>query len=289
MSYRTRARSAFTLVELLVVIGIIALLISILLPTLNSARRSASSVACLSNLRQIGVAITGYTFENGGHFPIAEVGGWYTGTGSGTDWPILVSDYLGTTEGADWATAGGENTTEAFLCASGVRIGNDGNSRTHYSVHPGMMPNLYFSKDPMADNPPTSGSPQSLKTTQVGNATETAMAWDGVQNLDESSPTAGSASYAGTGLDWKDSSGNIVGYYTWWKSCRESYWMNSEPAALDNPVRAFLGDAPGQTEPFGKPRLRHGDDDKTNYVFVDGHAVSLAESNAKMKLFLLKK
>jgi len=66
MPYRRRA---FTLVELLVVIGIIAVLIAILLPALQAAREQAKSVQCLSNLRGCGQLLYIYATQNKGMFP----------------------------------------------------------------------------------------------------------------------------------------------------------------------------------------------------------------------------
>jgi prepilin-type N-terminal cleavage/methylation domain-containing protein len=63
-------RSAFTLVELLVVIGIIALLIAILLPALGKARLQARRTQDLSNIRQIGIACVAYATENKGAYPL---------------------------------------------------------------------------------------------------------------------------------------------------------------------------------------------------------------------------
>lgn len=59
----------FSLVELLVVIGVIALLIGMVMPAVSAARRQSQSVACLSQLRQIGLATTMYTGDNNGALP----------------------------------------------------------------------------------------------------------------------------------------------------------------------------------------------------------------------------
>jgi prepilin-type N-terminal cleavage/methylation domain-containing protein/prepilin-type processing-associated H-X9-DG protein len=70
---RGRGRGAFTLVELLVVIGIIALLIGILMPALSGARRSANNAKCMSNMRQLGLALRMYCEAYKGHMPYTAI------------------------------------------------------------------------------------------------------------------------------------------------------------------------------------------------------------------------
>lgn len=64
-----KARSGFTIVELLVVTGILAILLALLIPSFSRARESARSAVCISNLRQIGNALVGYALDNHGYFP----------------------------------------------------------------------------------------------------------------------------------------------------------------------------------------------------------------------------
>jgi prepilin-type processing-associated H-X9-DG protein len=99
-------QGGFTLVELLVVIGFIALRISILLPTLASARRSANSVKCLASLKEIGNAFSMYAMDHKGMYPaVRDSVNQFTSTGAKAErrWTDLIAKYVNR-KGANFQT-----------------------------------------------------------------------------------------------------------------------------------------------------------------------------------------
>ena len=278
MSPRACPTHGFTLIELLVVISIIALLIGILLPALSSARAAARTASCLSNLRQAAIGVNGYTTDSGGIFPYGEVGATLDGeainsSGNGTDWPILISFYMGTTNKSDWSAD--DEIAATFLCPEAPEA--DTAVRTQYSSHPVLMPDMFKTNDPMhTSNPGGQPHPALYDINLISQPSSLALAMDGVLNTDPAALRTNGASFVAKNI-------GIPGrvYNNWWRSLRrDPAWG---PRSLDVPVVTSDVDVAGFSDPYETPRRRHGSGgDDIVRSYVDGHAVA---SNHEQFLF----
>jgi prepilin-type processing-associated H-X9-DG protein len=169
--HRPSPVAAFTLVELLVVIGIIALLIAILLPSLNRARETANRVKCASNLRQLGQAMLLYAGENKGHYsrtyyapgsPLTDASSPFTQLGAGAASPFGgTKGFVGTNNVAAaifLLIRTQDLTPEVFICPSSQAVrdnfGGGSNSAQSRSNFTKLPDNLSYSvANPYPDQP----------------------------------------------------------------------------------------------------------------------------------------
>jgi prepilin-type N-terminal cleavage/methylation domain-containing protein/prepilin-type processing-associated H-X9-DG protein len=121
-------RKAFTLVELLVVVGIIAVLVALLLPSLSRARENARRVVCLSNLRQLGLAMQMYLNNNKLKFPAP-------GTAMNNDDWIHWEDTRNPNDGRLVPYQGRQFVADHYLCPSDILENHRGSYKYSYSVN----------------------------------------------------------------------------------------------------------------------------------------------------------
>jgi prepilin-type N-terminal cleavage/methylation domain-containing protein/prepilin-type processing-associated H-X9-DG protein len=270
-------RAGFTLVELLVVIGIIALLISILLPTLNAARSSAKSIVCASNLRQLSLGFIVYANDFEGSLPPGSTA-QFTGGAITGDWAPFwydrVFEYIDLAEDAGTGTFNRGDYGDAFICPDAYL--NAG--YMHYGVHPRLSPRQGPPGFGMGD-PNRAGQPfQPYKLAQVPNSSEILLVADARQ-------------FNAPDVD----GGRVHGNAPWYMGLFGHGGMFNHKFTSDpeNPISgtgigAVDGDTPvplvtignrdlsadaGEWN-FGDVRFRHRDDEQLNIGYLDGHVGS---------------
>ena len=130
MTHAPRRRAGFTLVELLVVMGIISVLLAVLLPVVGSARAAARQTACAGNLKQIGLGLVNYAQGERGYVPFRSMRVSKFGY---RPWPQAVGPYL--PGGGRVTTNKRKDPTRVWNCPSVAREAESDQTRSHYACN----------------------------------------------------------------------------------------------------------------------------------------------------------
>jgi prepilin-type N-terminal cleavage/methylation domain-containing protein/prepilin-type processing-associated H-X9-DG protein len=270
----SRRRRGFTLVELLVVIGVIALLIAILLPALAKARRSARDVACQSNLRQIGLALNAYAADHKGSLPP----GYVTFVdGEDAYWAHYVNWYVTKTE-LTRQTMSEKTISKVFNCPSGVVPGKD----NYYSAHPVAFPDMFLGPDV-----------RPMRFAQL--RAENALVWDGAQF-----PDGEAAAYGVAFMCYYIDEASLTAGYILDPYWRHQWYLKPDDPLQDDPAWGNNWPIlPGPNDDTDNAifhiRWRHRNDKPgskygaSNVLFADGRVETLGQGDFKRRMTLLSR
>ena len=233
--YRQSRLAAFSLLELLVIISVVAILIAILIPALAAAKQQARTMKGLAQLSQIGRAIHVYAVEYEGMLP---VGYLELGNDQDTNWTTLLHGYL-TGSGMTDATLNPATFLEVFADANAKLP----RGRVHYTAHPILIPDLS----------PRRPIKTTYRVSSLKRPAEIVLVMDGVQ----------------------DPANQFNAHATAWRLDGGAIWTQWRYDRADPDNADPIDPGPNQDTPEAAGHIRwRQPGTRANFLYTDGHAAT---------------